>query len=369
LSRPEWVKRLAKGYLWLDPGISEARERVISVVLDIAERYAIEGIVLDDYFYPYAEYYEKGETFPDASTYEAYLAGGGTLRLADFRRASVTSLVARMGEALKDLRPELLFGVAPFGIWRPGEPDSVAGKDAFAESFADSRDWAAKGFVDFLSPQLYWPIGKVEQSFPVLLSWWLRQKADSVRLWPSIQPGSAKLRDEERPWEAVAEVMVERGMAYRDPGVVIYNAKALRADAGGFVEALKSGPFAKKAFYPVNPRVPLSPVPPPELRIVVDKGRAALDLSSAPGSFLEYRVAWRLGEGGSAGASRWRSVSIPAQATRLELPPEYLSASPEERRIVAVGIDRFGSASLPASPKAGEPFAKAGGQAEKEQKE
>ena len=78
------------------------------------------------------------------------------------------------------------FGISPFGIWRPGNPKGIDGLDSFSELYADSRKWWSSGWVDYLAPQLYWPIDSKEHSFPTLLKWWADQNLQHRHLWPGL---------------------------------------------------------------------------------------------------------------------------------------------------------------------------------------
>ena len=93
------------------------------------------------------------------------------------------------------------FGISPFGIWRPKNPPQIKGFDAYKEIYVDSRLWLVDGWVDYLAPQLYWPITKPEQSFPALLNWWRAQNVKGRHLWPVLADSSVggKFSDDEIP--------------------------------------------------------------------------------------------------------------------------------------------------------------------------
>ena len=171
--------------LWLDPGEPAVREHVVKVIRDIVERYPVAGVLLDDYFYPYpSRSYPKG-SFPDRAFYARY--GGGT-DLADWRRENINRLVKQLHDTVKEVRPGALFGVSPFGIYRKGFPANVTVElDQYQDLYADPVAWLRQGWVDYLSPQLYWR-DKSPQSFSVLLQWW-RSPAinpNGIPIYPSI---------------------------------------------------------------------------------------------------------------------------------------------------------------------------------------
>src|SRR5277367_482502 len=142
--------------------------------MDVVKRYDVDGVQFDDYFYPYQEKTAEGRVldFPDSETWRKY---GNGMPCDDWRRANVNQFIQSVYQNIKIEKPWVKFGVSPFGIWRPGYPPQIKGLDADAALYADSRLWLANGWVDYLAPQLYWPIDDAPQSFPVLLNWWTQQ--------------------------------------------------------------------------------------------------------------------------------------------------------------------------------------------------
>lgn len=160
--------------LWLDPGVPEVRDHALSVISDVASRYDVDGVHLDDYFYPYPE---GQKAFPDDPSYKAYVAQGGTLDRDAWRRDNVDRLVSGLAGALNQHKPEVTFGISPFGIYRPGFPEGVRGLDQVRSLHADPLKWYDQGWVDYLAPQLYWPTTQKAQRYDRLLDWWNTQMA------------------------------------------------------------------------------------------------------------------------------------------------------------------------------------------------
>ena len=154
--------------VWMDPGAPEVRAHIIAVLRDIVKRYDVDGIHFDDYFYPYP----NGTPFPDASSYALYTDAGGVLSLGDWRRDNVNTLVREASVMIAAERPDVRFGVSPFGIYRPGTPPGITGLDAYDAIYCDPVKWMAEGWVDYLVPQLYWPSTKQGQEFGKLVTWW-----------------------------------------------------------------------------------------------------------------------------------------------------------------------------------------------------
>ncbi|MGO8766407.1 MAG: glycoside hydrolase family 10 protein [Limisphaerales bacterium] len=183
---PEFIRKYGD-QTWLDPGIPAVRDYVRKVILDVVRRYDVDGVQLDDYFYPYPQKDARGRAleFPDSETWRQY---GEPLHLNrdDWRRGNVNNFIYNIYTGVKALKPWVKVGVSPFGIWRPGFPSQIRGLDAYSALYADSRLWLASGWVDYLSPQLYWPTGSPPQSFPVLLNWWEEQNVRGRSLWPGL---------------------------------------------------------------------------------------------------------------------------------------------------------------------------------------
>ncbi|MBX3191086.1 MAG: family 10 glycosylhydrolase [Labilithrix sp.] len=154
---------------WMDPGAPEVRAHIRDVVRDIVTRYDVDGIHFDDYFYPYPV---AATPFPDDVTFDAYASGGGALVRPDWRRSNVDTLVREIGELVAKERPDVRFGISPFGIYRPGIPAGITGLDAYAELYCDPKKWMEQGWVDYVAPQLYWPTTRTNQAFGKLVTWW-----------------------------------------------------------------------------------------------------------------------------------------------------------------------------------------------------
>jgi uncharacterized lipoprotein YddW (UPF0748 family) len=167
-SKPEIVVQYGSLY-WIDPGNPEGQSHTLEVIEDILLRYDIDGLHFDDYFYPYPE---AGLDFPDDDTYAAHSGG---LSRDDWRRQNVNQMVAEVYGLVQDLRPEVRFGISPFGIYRPGTPEGITGLDQWSELFADPIAWMETGDVDYIAPQLYWPTTRSGQEYGILMDWWAVQ--------------------------------------------------------------------------------------------------------------------------------------------------------------------------------------------------
>jgi len=252
-TRPDLAKPYGKHY-WLNPTHPDVQQHSLAVVLDVVRRYDVDGVHMDDYFYPYPERTEAGAEipFPDDDTWEAYQDVGGKLSRDDWRRMAVNEFVRRQYVEVKKLKPWVKVGVSPFGIWRPGHPPGIAGFDPYAKLYADAKLWLNKGWVDYLSPQLYWPIGQERQSFPKLLAWWAEQNTKGRHLWPGLATYRAAAGA--KGWSAgeIAEQIRLTREAGRAPGAIHFSAKPILENRGGIADELKK-------LYAEPARVPDSP--------------------------------------------------------------------------------------------------------------
>jgi uncharacterized lipoprotein YddW (UPF0748 family) len=245
-TRPDLAKPYGKHY-WLTPTSPDVQVHSLNVILDVVHRYDIDGIHIDDYFYPYKEKDAAGHVvpFPDDDTWEAYQKSGGTLSRDDWRRSAVNAFIEKMYAETKAAKPWVKVGISPFGIWRPGHPDGINGFDAYDQLYADSKLWLNRGWVDYWSPQLYWPINKKEQSFPRLLSWWMSENTQHRHVWPGLGTHRHSAA------EIVEQIQLTRRMV-DPPGHVHFSMKAIMQNKGGIADALKD-------VYQEAARVPSSP--------------------------------------------------------------------------------------------------------------
>jgi len=245
VKHPEWVRSFGK-QLWIDPGNPAARRYVIGVITDIARRYPVDGIHLDDYFYPYPV--KGGGSFPDEASWQSYGRNSGLSR-SSWRRQNINEFVRDLYHSVKSARPQARFGISPFGIWRPGVPATIkADIDAYGQLFADARTWLANGWVDYLTPQLYWSIRPPAQSYSVLLDWW-RSQSHGIPIWPGI--ATERIGKHRSANEIVAQIeLAHNGTS--SPGHIHWSMKALMRNQGGIDKALRGGPYREKADPPAR---------------------------------------------------------------------------------------------------------------------
>ena len=188
-THPQLV-RSYDGYQWLDPAEPAAAAHSLKVILDVTRRYDVDGIHIDDYFYPYPA--ANRAPFPDEASWKTFQ---GDMDRKDWRRMHINNFIKRLHTEIHKIKPHVKFGISPFGIWRPGYPKQIKGLDAYGTLYADARLWLREGWLDYCAPQLYWR-SIPRSSYPVLLQWWHEQNPKRRHLWPG--NNSAKVE----PWPA-----------------------------------------------------------------------------------------------------------------------------------------------------------------------
>jgi uncharacterized lipoprotein YddW (UPF0748 family) len=330
-TKPQWVRQYGKS-LWLDPGEKGAQDYSLSVVMDVVQRYDIDGVHFDDYFYPYQETNAAGKEldFPDYRSWRNYGAGGRLSR-SEWRRENINTFVHRAYHSIKGCKPWVKFGISPFGIWRPGSPASVRGFDPFDKLYADSRKWLNEGWVDYFVPQLYWRIDAPEQSFTTLLEWWSQQNFKGRLLLAGMD--DTRTTRTLNPWgtgEIVSQIRATR-RAQGVAGHVHWNMKTLLRN-GALSSALEREVYSDPALVPATPwlgsQAPASPkATPTDEEIRWEPG--------ARNEVARWLVQRRKDDA-------WTTLLLPATQTTFR----FGSAPPD---IIAITtVDRYGNLSRPA---------------------
>jgi uncharacterized lipoprotein YddW (UPF0748 family) len=301
--------------------------------MDVVRRYDIDGVHLDDYFYPYKERDRRGRVieFPDAASYARYQRGGGTLARDDWRRDNVDRLVEALHDSIHAVKPWVKFGVSPFGIWRPGSPAIVKGFDAYSELYADARKWLQEGWVDYFAPQLYWPHAAPAQPYTVLLRWWAEQNTYGRHLWPGNHTN--RVADNSRaPW-AAEEMLQQVKLTRADSGAtgnIHFSAIAFLDDRDSVATRLRREAYAGTALVPASPwlKAPVVGATRVEVRRV-DTREVTARLRSVDGERPQWWMVQLREVGGS-----WRSELLHGSATevRLMAPVDRLVVRPVDRR-------------------------------------
>ena len=339
-THPQWVLRYGSQQ-WLDPGEKEVQIHLLKIVMDVVRRYDIDGVQFDDYFYPYPEKDRAGKVldFPDYASWKRAEKGG--FARDDWRRENVNGLIHQVYEAIKAAKPSVKFGISPFGIWRSGEPPQIRGLDAYTILNADSRKWLANGWVDYLAPQLYWPIDSPEQSFPVLLKWWAEQNVKGRNLFVGLD--STKTNERWKVQEILNQIRLTRQQSGVS-GQIHWNMKTLMQNSP-LVAALEREVYQQSALTPASPWLGSGRYGKPKVRVDratpgSEKGQARL-MANRP----VLKASWELTEKPwlwllqTKVGTQWKTEVLPGSKTSRS----WVGSEPG---IIAVTpIDRMGNAS------------------------
>ena len=341
VAKPDLVRSYGK-YLWLDPGDIAVRRHSIKVITDVVKRYDIDGVHIDDYFYPYKERDSTGALidFPDSVTWKRYQSGGGTMARDDWRRSNVDTFVRDLYAEIKATKRWVKFGVSPFGIWRPGFPSQIKGFDAYAELYADSKKWLNEGWLDYFTPQLYWEVAKEEQSYPVLLSWWISENTKGRNIWPGnftnrVGGSGQTAWKSQEILDQISNTRLTEGAS----GNVHFSAKVFMQDRDSLVERLLGGPYAGPALVPASPWLDSIPPRAPVAYLARDFATRAITLSIQPSAAEKawlWVVRYRYGPD-------WSTLILPGTQSTHMFDGGASSSAPDQ--VVVSQVDRTGNES------------------------
>ena len=317
--RPELVKRYGD-MLWMDPGEPDAAVHTLAVVADVVRRYDIDGVHIDDYFYPYPvpvpgsppsapDAPQPELPFPDDESYARYLLreqAATPLARDDWRRANVDALVQAMHRTVHEIKPYLRFGISPFGIGKPElRPPAVTGFSQYDKLYADAERWLALGWLDYLVPQLYWRIASQGQPFAPLLDYWITQNSAQRHLWPGLFTSQVA-----RNWpaqELLDQIDLQRSRAGAG-GHIHFSMVALMQDREGLTTRLQMGPYAQAALVPATPWLGAATAATPRLQAMGSQLR--IEPVGAPPALW---AVWRRSGG------VWRFAVLPAQERSIDI--------------------------------------------------
>ncbi len=333
--RPDLVRTYNKGQI-LDPAKKDTQDYVTKVVLDVVKRYDIDGVHFDDYFYPYKD--ASGSDFPDDETWDEYKKSGGKLSRDNWRRKNVDDFIQNISVEIKKLKPSVMFGISPFGIWKPDDIN-IKGTSAYDTQYADSRKWLQEGWVDYLAPQLYWSSKKDGQRFPILLNWWKGENKKKRHLWVGI--ATYKVGDADRPdftpEEIVLQIDTTRGQLGDGTGAIHFNAKPILQNKANIRDALRDKAYNKNALIPPSPWIDSTLPSPPELNFTKQANGDILANWKNIGSKEAFRwvLYWNDGKG-------WKPTILTPNMTQANLP-----ANMNIQKLAISSVDRLGNISEP----------------------
>ncbi|AWB45115.1 hypothetical protein DCC85_13365 [Paenibacillus sp. CAA11] len=242
IQHPEWIVKQG-GKLYINPGIPAARAHIISAVMEVVNNYDIDGVHLDDYFYPSGE--TAKDKFNDDATFTSYNSTG-IKNKGDWRRDNINQFVQQLGAKIHAAKPDVSFGISPFGIWRNKATDvtgsNTSGNSAYDSMYADARTWIRNSYIDYIAPQVYWSFSTKNAPYDKVVDWWATEvKGTPVKLYIGHAP--YKVGTPEVGWQTASEIVNQ--LKYNEQydqiqGSIFYSASSLRKNPLGLISLLKS---------------------------------------------------------------------------------------------------------------------------------
>lgn len=260
------------GKYYFDPGLDATRAHLTSVVKDLVERYDIDALHFDDYFYPYPV---RGVEFPDNDTFRRFPRG--FTNKADWRRNNVDMIIDELQRTIKSIKPWVQFGISPFGVWRNSNVDprgsaTRAGVQNYDDLYADILKWLREGKIDYVVPQLYWEIGKQVADYSVLIDWWSRNSYNK-NLYIGLFASGLEINTDpawKRPNELVRQLRLNQHYP-QVSGAMFFSAKFFVRNIQGLNDSLQTNFYRFRALTPINKNMPGTPaIQPQNLRIIKD---------------------------------------------------------------------------------------------------
>jgi len=235
-NHPEWFVKYGKS-VYYDPGVPACRDWTVKVVLDVVSRYDVDGVHIDDYFYPYFIKDKSGRIvpFPDEKSFATY--GAGFTDVNAWRDDNSDRLVEELARRLREVKPDVVFGVAPFNDHGY----------CLKHLHCDTLKWAKRGWIDYLVPQLYYGERSRRQTF-----WWDVQGKDRA-LFAGLRLMTLAQAVETGPRKGMGELDNVLGMLRQTTNVtgVCWWPGNLMATSQSDVVARLAPHYAKKTLVPL----------------------------------------------------------------------------------------------------------------------
>lgn len=255
---PEWFVKYGRT-VYFDPGLPQTRDYVSGIVSDVVRRYDIDGIHVDDYFYPYRI---ANLNFPDDSSFNKYPRGFSLEQKEDWRRDNVNLIIKQLSDSIKRIKPWVEFGISPFGVWRNDSKDSNgsatrAGQTNYDDLYADILYWQKNRWIDYITPQIYWHRGFQVADYVVLSDWWSRNTY-GCRLYVGQAPYRIERHSKTKEWRTSKEIVrqVEVNRTFPNiSGSMFFSAKVLRRNPLHLKERLTRKLYHYISLPPSNNRI------------------------------------------------------------------------------------------------------------------
>lgn len=315
------------GLLLFDPARPENRSYICQVAADIVRRYDVDGLHIDDYFYPYPV---AGLNIPDDASFATY--GNGFSDRNDWRRHNVNLFIQELHDTLRAVKPWVKFGVSPFGIYHnqrngtavPGS--QTGGLQNYDDLYADILLWIEKGWIDYNVPQLYWEIGHKTADYEHLVHWWAKHATGRPLIIG--QDIERTMRAKDLQDASQSQLAAKMRIADSEPSVVgncFWYSAALTRNEGGIGDALATSYQSRPALLPLMPFIDKHAPKKPRKVKVMDMEDAPYLFWSAPKAKKEMDravryVVYRFAKGESIDLNKAQNIVAITDQTLLRLP-------------------------------------------------
>ncbi|MEY5041700.1 MAG: hypothetical protein RLZZ414_1248 [Bacteroidota bacterium] len=259
-TKPDWCF-LYDETIYFNPGIPEVQQHIVEVIKEVVKNYDVDGIHLDDYFYPYTV---RNMGIPDTATYKKH---ADNMSIGNWRRNNINTLVKSIADSIKTIKPYVKFGVSPYAVWRnkkqdPKGSESNSGQTSYDNLYCDTKLWMDKGWLDYIAPQLYWNNDNIYAGFKNLMDWWV-SKSKNRHLYIGHAAYKLNLKDKQGyPTSELISQINQTRDKQEIQGNIYFRAEAFRDNYQNFIEKFEETIYKYQSIIPTMPW--LDSVPPLE---------------------------------------------------------------------------------------------------------
>ena len=307
------------GLTLLNPALKENRDYICQVVTDILERYDVDGLHIDDYFYPYPT---PGINIPDDAYFRANPQG--FTDKDDWRRNNVNLFIEQLWATIRTVKPWVKFGVSPFGIYRNEKSDpngsKTNGLQNYDQLYADVLLWVKNGWVDYCVPQIYWEIGNKVADYDELIHWWDKYCTKTTLVIGEDVERTVKFNQ-------MARKMVLHAELPNVKGTVLWYAKAVVDNVGNYGTRLRELYWRNPALQPAMKHIDnKAPKKPRKVQAVDIEGQKVLFWTAPKGEGWKDAAAsyvvYRFNQGDKVTVDDASKIVAITSDTHYEMPRE-----------------------------------------------
>lgn len=326
VKHPEWTFQY-DGLTLLNPALQACRDYICAVVADIVERYDVDGLHIDDYFYPYPV---AGVKIPDDAYYAAN--NNGITDQKDWRRYNVDLFIQQLSKTIHAVKPWVKFGVSPFGIFRNKKSDpngsNTNGLQNYDDLYANVLLWDANKWMDYCVPQLYWEIGNKAADYDELIHWWNNHLVKTPLFIGEDVERTVKHSDpKQTDRHQLAAKMALHQQLPNVQGTVLWYAKAAVDNIGNYGTSLRNNYWRYPALQPVMTHIDQkAPKKPRKVKVLDMDGQQVLFWTAPKGKSwkdeaVKY-VVYRFAEGEPVNINDASKIVKITSDTHYELPAD-----------------------------------------------